>query len=379
MAQILPDAGDTVALFAAATGALDARCPARAALAGAGPVVVVEAPGGGPAYVVRDVELARTVLVDPRIGKDPALAPPTWDRWTAGLEPTAAEQPSLTTLDGPAHTALRRAHSPLLSARRTAGFEPRIRRIAHDLLAAADPVVDLTADLTTRYPLTVLCDLLGVPLDEIDRAADACRGILTGDPAATGRAMGTYAELAASALAEGRTGLAAELRRTVPEGTSPETLRYLIFTLLFAGQLTTEAAAGFLLADALSGSYDDIPADDLVRDVLRRHPPAPFSLWRFAIEEIALGDVTLPAGGPVLVDIEGVNAGGADLSFGAGPHYCTGAHLAQLELRVLVEVLREDFPDARLDVPFADLRQARPAGTTGGRLTALPVRLGGPA
>jgi cytochrome P450 len=100
------------------------------------------------------------------------------------------------------------------------------------------------------------------------------------------------------------------------------------------------------------------------------------SLWRFATEEIVLGGVTLPAGSPVLVDIEGANAAGADLSFGAGPHYCTGAHLARLELRVLVEVLREDFPDARLDVPFADLRQARPAGLTGARLTARPACLG---
>ncbi|WP_240157632.1 cytochrome P450 [Pseudonocardia broussonetiae] len=345
-----------------------------------GPVVVAEAPGGGPAYVVTDHDLARAVLVDPRIGKDPALAPPSWDRWTSGLEPTAAEQPSLTTLDGPAHAALRRAHAPLLSARRAAAFAPRIREIARGLLAdaAREPVVDLAADFTTRYPLTVLCELLGVPLDEIDRAAEACRGVLAGDPAATGRAMATYGELAASALAPGRTGLAAELRDTVPDGTSTGTLHYLIFTLLFAGQLTTDPAAGFLLADALDGGRREVPADDLVRDVLRRHPPAPLSLWRFTTEEVELAGTTLPAGSPVLVDIAGIGAtvtDGADLSFGAGPHFCTGAHLAQTELRVLVEVLREGYPDARLAVPHSALRQERPAGLGGARLTALPVRL----
>ncbi|TDQ46155.1 hypothetical protein [Actinorugispora endophytica] len=57
--------------------------------------------------------------------------------------------------------------------------------------------------------------------------------------------------------------------------------------------------------------------------------------------------------------------------------YCTGARLAQLELGAVVRVLRADFPDARLAVPFADLRQAGPGGIQGSRLTALPVRLRG--
>jgi cytochrome P450 len=113
--------------------------------------------------------------------------------------------------------------------------------------------------------------------------------------------MATYAELAAAALGEGRTGLAAELRGRVPAGTSTETLHYLMFTLLFAGQLTTEATAGFVLAHLLGGARDGTPAEDLVHDVLHRHPPAPLSLWRFATEEIVLGGVTLPAGSPVLV------------------------------------------------------------------------------
>jgi cytochrome P450 len=84
-----------------------------------------------------------------------------------------------------------------------------------------------------------------------------------------------------------------------------------------------------------------------------------------------------PAGSPVLVDIEGINAtpDGPDLTFGAGPHYCTGAHLAQLELRVLVEVVRVDFPDARLAVPVDELRHTRARGINGSRLEALPVRL----
>ncbi len=83
----------------------------------------------------------------------------------------------------------------------------------------------------------------------------------------------------------------------------------------------------------------------------------------------------------MLVDIAGINTdparvGTPDLTFGAGPHYCTGAHLAHLELRAVADVLRTDFPDARLAVPFEDLRQIDLGGIQASRLTALPVVLG---
>ncbi|MBC8091374.1 MAG: cytochrome P450 [Pseudonocardia sp.] len=201
------------------------------------------------------------------------------------------------------------------------------------------------------------------------------------DPAVAGQAMATFAGLAASALEDGRDGLAAELRAALPDGTSAEDLHYFVFTLLFAGQLTTDPAAGFLVARLLDGS-PQIPAADLVRDVLRQHPPAPFSLWRFTTTEIELSGMTLPAGSPVLVDIAGINAtipAGVtpDLTFGAGPHYCTGAHLAQLELQTLVTVLRSDYPHACLDIPFSELRHSSSGGISGSRLMTLPVRLRG--
>ncbi|GAA1540200.1 cytochrome P450 [Actinomadura kijaniata] len=374
--------------FAAATRAITEPHPARAALRAAGPIVRVEAPAGGPAWIITDDALAREALVHPRIVKDPAYAPSGWDPRAAALEPTAAAQPSLTTCDGPAHTRLRRAHAPLFTARRISGYTERVTALARDLLtplADTGGTVDLAADFTTRFPLTVVCDVLGVPLDRVDQAIAACRGMYSSDPGEVGAAMASFGDLAAAALAEGRHGLAVELRDRIPEEFTEPQLHYLLFTLIYAGQLTTDPALGFLLARVLGtgpAARDGNAVEELVRDTLRRHAPAPFSLWRFTSDDIDLGGLRLPARSPVLIDIQGINTdparpAGPDLAFGAGPHYCTGAQLALLELGAVVNVLRADFPHARLAVPYDELRQTDFGGIQGSRLTALPVRLRG--
>ncbi|KOG40546.1 cytochrome P450 [Streptomyces decoyicus] len=381
---------DGIDPFAATVRGLTVPDPVHAALRAAGPLVQVDAPAGGPAWIVTDDALAREVLADPRIVKDPACAPPGWDRRTAGLEPTAAEQPSLTTLDGPEHAALRRAHAPLLNAKRIRAQSDRVHAIARELLtelAAERTVVDLMAAFTTRYPLTVLLDLLGIPLGEVDRAADACRRMLGNQPGEQKRAIDALTALAASGLGDDGRGLAAELRDRAPAHTTRDQLRYHLFALIFAGQLTTDAALGTLIARALADGPRPAPSDEggrdaLVDETLRQHPPAPFTLWRFTTTELSLAGIRLPARAPVLVDILGINTDparspGPGLTFGAGPHFCIGAPLARLELRAVVTVLRTGFPEARLAVPFGELRQATIGGLQGSRLTALPVALHG--
>jgi cytochrome P450 len=364
--------------FAVAVRPLD-EPGTSASLRAAGPIVRAEAPAGGPVWIITEDALARRALADERLVKDPAWAPPSWDRWPAGLEPTAAEQPSLTTLDGPAHTALRRAHTPLLTARRVQGHAGRIATLARELLTAAAPgPVDLMAEFTTRFPLAVICELLGVPGDRVDQAVAACRRLNGEDPVAFGAAMAAFSELAEAALDSGD-GMAVELRERVPAEIDDRQLHYLLFGLIFASQITTDAALGFLLARVLADRPTADEVDDLVRDGLRRHPPAPFTLWRFTRTAVELDGVALPERAPVLVDIAGINtapgaAGGPDLTFGAGAHFCVGAQLAQLELRAVAEVLAADFPDARLAVPYADLRRTD-RGMQGSKLVTLPVLL----
>nr|WP_143091846.1 cytochrome P450 [Lentzea albida] len=308
-----------------------------------------------PVWIVTDTDLARTVLADSRFAKDPALAPGHWNARTAGLEPTAAEQMSLTTLDGEPHARLRKAFAPLFSAAKMRAYHPRVRAIAENLLSALPAEVDLIDDFTTRYPLAVLCELLGIPEREVDLAIEACRLMHVDYPANVPAAMGSFARLASQATAELR----------MPEGSTEQDLHYQIFTILFAGQLTTDLAAGFLVA-RLIGS--DETADELVRETLRAHPPAPFTLWRFTTTEVEIAGTELPGGSPVLVDLTRV----PDLVFGFGPHFCIGAQLAQLELEALAEAFRALYPDARVTAP---LSQSSPGGIMGSRLDALPVKL----
>ncbi|KFU76621.1 Cytochrome P450 [Amycolatopsis lurida] len=361
--------------FAATTRGITEPDPVRPALRAAGPLVEVAAPDGGSAWIVTEEKLAREVLADPRFAKDPAFAPEGWTRF----EQTAAEQPSLTTLDGPDHALLRRAHAPLLSAKRIQAQSDRIHRIARTLLTdLGDGTVDLMDGFSTRFPLTVLLDLLGIPLHLLDVAVDACRRMSDPEPGAQGKAIAAIADLAAAGLTPNRTGLATELRDNLPPETSEEDLRYHLFALIFAGQLTTDASIGFLVSRLLNG--DTTPEGHLVRETLRVHPPAPFTLWRFTTTEVVLAGMRLPAGAPVLVDIQGINTDparepGPDLTFGAGPHFCVGAQLAQLELRAVASVLRTDFPEARLAVPYSELRQTFLGGIQGTRLTSLPVVL----
>ncbi|MCA1655853.1 MAG: cytochrome P450 [Pseudonocardiaceae bacterium] len=327
------------------------------------PVHAVVSPHGGTVWVINDAELAAQAFADPRITKDPAFAPVDWPRWGLGLEPPGTEQPSLTTLDGDAHRELRQAHAPLFTAKRLQARQGRIEEVARELLAGAG--ADLAADFTIRYPLTVICELLGVPVDHLDEIAAACRDLATGGPDDVSAGVVTMMRLAGTAAAP-------ELRWRLSNHTH-EQVDYLLFGLVLAGQVTTEATLGFVIAHLLAGHQDGTD-DAFVREILRTYPPAPYSLWRFTTAEVWLDGHPLPPRSPLLIHIDGLNAQGHDLTFGAGAHYCLGAQLAQLELTTVVRVIKRDYPRARLTVPFAELPVAE-LGIQGARLVELPVRL----
>src|SRR5690348_14512945 len=135
---------------------LRARCPVA-------PVVL---PGGdAPAWLITGYAEARAALADPRLHKSmPGWAP------EPGSVFAVLEQHMLNS-DPPDHGRLRRLVNKAFTARHVERLRPRISAITAGLLDAlpARPEVDLLASFAFPLPITVICELLGIPASERDR------------------------------------------------------------------------------------------------------------------------------------------------------------------------------------------------------------------
>ncbi|MFB4279799.1 cytochrome P450 [Nonomuraea sp. MTCD27] len=361
-----------------------------------GRLVRAQAPAGGPAWVITDYSLAKAVLADPRMVKDPALAPESWHGVDDGLDcPVPELRPyTIIAVDGDDHRRLRRIHAPAFNPRRLSAAEGRIATIARNLFtelaeesgAKGEPA-ELINGFAYSFPLLVICNLLGVSVTDpvtARKAVSAMKAMALGTADEAEDDTSSLAELLAEAVRGAMEGTADSMTRVLYERAraefgevSADHLIYMIMGLIFAGHDTTGSFLGFLLAETLAGHLaPDADPAEFVETMLREHPPVPYTLWRFAAEEVMIDGVRLPKGTPVLVDIEGINTELRDkrLTFGDGAHYCIGEQLAQLESRVMISVLRTDFPEARLAVPFEKLRWGRKGSQTA-RLTELPAWL----
>jgi hypothetical protein len=110
---------------------------------------------------------------------------------------------------------------------------------------------------------------------------------------------------------------------------------------------------------------------ELVEELLRRDGPMLTAIRRFPLEDLHLGDVTVPAGDTVLLAIASANRdpqhtsdpdavdldrqNGGHLGFGHGPHYCLGAPLARMEVRTALWTAVHRLPDLALAVTEQEL------------------------
>ncbi|HEV7628901.1 MAG TPA: cytochrome P450, partial [Streptomyces sp.] len=145
--------------------------PVYARLRVEGPVHHVRDPGGRELWLVVGHDACRTAFNDPRLSRD-------WLRQGDVSQIISAEngQPGLAhmlTADPPDHTRLRRLLAREFTTRRIASLAPRIQQVTDELLDAMVQSEDRRADLVASFafplPMTVICELLGVP--ELDRDA----------------------------------------------------------------------------------------------------------------------------------------------------------------------------------------------------------------
>ncbi|WP_045556485.1 cytochrome P450 family protein [Streptomyces sp. FxanaA7] len=353
--------------------------PVYAALRARGPVHRVRLPehdAHHEVWLVVGYEEARAALADPRLSKDGAKVGRTFlDEELIGKY--------LLVADPPQHTRLRRLIAREFTARRVERLRPRVQEITDSLLDAmlARGRADLVESFAHPLPLTVICELLGVP--ELDRAAFRKLSTEAVAPTSGESEYAAFVQLAAylEQLVEDKRcappadDLLSVLIRTTDEDgdrLSPAELRGMAFILLIAGHETTvnliTGAVHALLTHP--GQLAEVRADmslveAVVEETLRHEGSVENATFRFAAEPLEIGGTVVPAGDAVMIGLAAADRDGArypgpdrfdihrdtrgHLAFGHGIHFCLGAPLARMEAGVALRALLRRCPDLASD------------------------------
>ncbi|CAM5284857.1 cytochrome P450 hydroxylase [Streptomyces avidinii] len=371
-----------------------------------GPVRRVVIAGGLEAWLVTRYEDGLAALSDARLSGDVRDASDT--RLLEQL-PDAQRESLLGNMlrsDPPDHTRLRRLVSKAFTAHRVAGMRERIQAVTDRLLDAvvAAGRADLVADFALPLPVTVISELLGVPVDErheFQRWTDrlTLRGVEPPDPAVVNEAwqhMRAYiTELIRAKRAQTGDDLLSALvtARDEDQRLTEDELISMVFLLLAAGYITTVNLIGGGIAMLLThpGQLALLRSDPgllpgAVEEFLRYDGPVSPGIARFAREDVEIAGVRVPRGATVLIGAAVANRDparfpdpdrlditrpdNAHLAFGHGVHYCLGAPLARLEGQIAIGTALRRLPGLALAVPAAEIPW-RPGGLRGP--LALPV------
>jgi cytochrome P450 len=316
------------------------------------------------------------------------------------LQDLAVAGQVLNMMDDPRHSHIRRLVSSGLTPRMITRVEDDLRARARKLLDAVAPgePVDFLVDIAAELPMQMICIVLGVPESErhwlfeaIEPQFDfggsrkASVGQLSAEEA--GSRMYTYGlELIAAKRAEPTDDmLSVVANASVEDGRLSDMELYLFFSLLFSAgaETTRNAVAGGLLAlaehpdqlSALRSDMDLLPT--AIEEMVRWTSPSP-SKRRTATTAVSLGGHQIEPGQKVQIWEGSANRDGSvfddpdtfditrqpnpHLGFGQGIHYCLGANLARLEMRVLFEELLGRFGSVRVVEPVEWTRSNRHTG-----------------
>ncbi|MEU7143706.1 cytochrome P450 [Nocardia sp. NPDC046473] len=376
-----------------------------------GPVLQVQFSQSMPVWVVIGYAEGRAALADPRLHKSVAGMMEVVRR----KDPRAEEGSESLTLSGhmlnsdpPEHTRLRKMVNKAFTTRRVAALRPRIEEITAGLLdqMAEQDEVDLLAAFATPLPVTVICELLGVPFEdraEFQHWTKVLVGV-GGDVAERRRCtaeMSQYlAELVRTKRSDPGDDLLSGLTHAREDGDqlSDEELIAMAFLLLIAGHETTvnliaSGTYALLRNESQFRALREDPAGvrAAVEEFLRFGSPVEWSTVRYTTEPVLIGDTEIPAEEFVYVALAAANHDPAryhdpdnldltgdpsgHLSFGHGIHFCVGAPLARVEAEIAFTALLQRFPNLAL-APQTEPLQWHPSLLIRGLVT-LPVRLRG--
>jgi cytochrome P450 PksS len=372
-----------------------------------GPVVEVRFPIIGTVWATTTQALADQVLKDTATftirRDDGTVAGMRW--WMPGIVRTLAT--SMLSMDEPDHKRLRDIVDEAFRRRAVVQMEPHIQAIgdqlADELFAAGSP-----ADLVDHYarilPLSVICELLGLPLEDRQKFI-AWAGGFTRFTGALGFfamipnlfALRRYLERHVETVRRhGGEGLIAEIVRVEKEGgqISPNEIVSMVFLLLFAGhETTTHLISGSAfellknpgLRDWLEEDWSR--ADLAVEEFLRFLTPVQFTKPRFVRKDIELGGVRLKKGDRIMPMLAAANMDplvnphperldlqrkpNRHIAFGTGIHFCLGHQLARVEGKCALKSLFKRWPKLALAVDEAEITWRKRPGLRA--INHLPV------
>ncbi|MGK5552539.1 cytochrome P450 family protein [Actinomadura kijaniata] len=376
------------------------------------PVVQVEFPGGVPAYLALTHNAVREILAgDNRTFlRDPKHWPALHDGSIPEDWPLRAivQGGHLSTMDGDDHRRLRGLIGKAFTPARVKALQPRIQQIVDALLddvTAAGDGVDLVPTFTEALPVSVICELFGVPAEErpdVRRWTAALLAHTTSpeEAFATQNALQGYLhELTERKRREPGDDLTSGLVQARDEGDrlTTDELVGVLWLMLIAGHETTVHLLGNAVV-ALSQNPGQLELaragerwDDVVEETLRYRHSVMMTSFRFTAQDVTVAGVPIPKGQAVgvLYQASGLDPAehGEDadrfditrerngrLSFGHGPRFCIGASLARMEGRLALASLYRRVPELTLAIDPDDIPYS-PSFFTVGPLS-LPVTLG---
>jgi cytochrome P450 PksS len=321
---------------------------------------------------------------------------------------------NLLTIDPPDHTRLRSLVQKAFTPRLIEGLRGRIQRICDDLLdRAGGDTIELIEAYALPVPLTIISDLLGVPLQDRRRFGPWTKKVARASASAS---LGDFVRAlpALASLSRYVRGLVT-LRRASPQDDlmtalvsaeesgdrlTEDEIVSMVILLLLAGHETTvhliaTGALTLMQHPEQRRRLQETPElrVSAIDEILRYASPVEFATPRITLEEVTIGSVTIPRGEVVGVSLGSANHDEAQfpdpetfdiardpnrhVAIGMGSHFCLGAALARLEGEIALTTLFRRFPGLHLAVPSDSLRWRRSLALRG--LVELPVGTGSPS
>jgi cytochrome P450 len=296
----------------------------------------------------------------------------------------ALERHSLLELEPPEHTRLRALVNRAFVSRQVERLAPRIETFANALIDgfAGAGEADLISAYATPIPVAVIAELIGAPLDMTPRLLDWSHRMVAMYQFGVNRAVEDSAAAAAADFADFIRVLAAERRRAPRDDLisrlieaeaeggrlSEDELVATCVLLLNAGHEATVHGIGNGLKTLLENSVVDLAGagDAMVDELLRLD--APLHLFtRYALQDMEYAGVSLKVGDRVGLLLGAANrdpevfaepdrldltrSPNSHVAFGGGLHFCVGAPLARLEMRMALPILLKRLPGLRIAEP----------------------------